>query len=88
MDRLFCLNIWEKLFGGTVPPNKPLFGGTVTPNYPLFGCTVIQIIRYLEVHIQMNPLLELLSLQLTYYFKTVHLDFGIVGDFRRKTTPR
>jgi len=29
-----------KLFGGTVPPNKPLFGRTVPPNKLLFGGTL------------------------------------------------
>ena len=28
----FCLEIREKLFGGTVPPNKTYLGGTVPPN--------------------------------------------------------
>ena len=32
--------LWEKLFGGTVPPNNTLFGGTVPPNNTLFGGTV------------------------------------------------
>ena len=33
------INFWEKLFGGTVPPNNTLFGGTVPPNSTLFSGT-------------------------------------------------
>ena len=29
---LFFKKLWEKLFGGTVPPNYTLFGGTLLPN--------------------------------------------------------
>ena len=47
----------------------------------------LQIIRYLEVHyVQISPLLEVLYLQITYYFRGLHSDFGIVGEFRRETT--